>query len=262
MPLLLNCDLGENAQCPEQGLDDLVMPFIDQANIACGFHAGDHSLMRQTLLSAKHHNVSVGAHPSYPDSVGFGRRSMKLSALEIIALVKHQIRVLCDIAKDLEVPVTYVKPHGALYNDMMVNGHIRSAVMQAISESRQPIESRQPSEGRQPIESHKPLAFMLQATAEAETHRQEAQMFGIEVIFEAFADRCYNDDGNLLSRSIEGAVHSREKMLAQVQQLKNHGTVTTVGGHQLTLQADSLCVHGDNRESVNAVKEIRQLLNR
>jgi len=200
--------------------------------------------MKNTLLSAKRHNIAVGAHPSYPDTVGFGRRSIKLSPQEIIAIVKRQVAVLCDIAKDVKIPVTYVKPHGALYNDMMINGHIRSAVMQAISES------------------HKPLAFMLQATVDTETHRLEAQMFGIEVIFEAFADRCYNDDGSLLARSAEGAVHCRKKMLKQVEQLKNHGTVTTISGHQLALQADTLCVHGDNSEAVMAVEEIRQLLKR
>ena len=248
MPLLLNCDLGECPNAWETGLGDLVMPFIDQANIACGFHAGDHRLMKKTLLSAKQHNVAVGAHPSYPDTVGFGRRSMNLPPAEIIKLVQYQILALCEIAEALDIPVSYVKPHGALYNDMMTKGHLRSAIMQAIAESQE--------------QYNRPLAFMLQATAEAETHRQEAQMFGIEVIFEAFADRCYNDDGSLLSRSVEGAVHCREKMLEQVEQLKNHGTVTTIGGHQLALQANTLCVHGDNSESVKAIEEIRQLLKR
>ena len=102
---------------------------------------------------------------------------------------------------------------------------------------------------------------MLQATVDADIHRQEAQMFGLELIFEAFADRCYNDDGSLLSRSKPGAVHSREKMLKQVQQLNNHGTVITASGLELPVQADSLCVHGDNAEAVNAIAKIRQLIN-
>ncbi len=247
MALLLNCDLGECPEAQKTGLDDQVMPFIDQANIACGFHAGDHSLMKKTLLAAKQHNVAIGAHPSYPDSVGFGRRSMNLPPAEIIKLVQHQIRVLCEIAQTLDIPVSYVKPHGALYNDMMTNGHLRSAIMQAIADS-SAIQDQ-------------PLAFMLQATADAETHRQEAQMFGLEPIFEAFADRCYADDGSLLSRSKPGAVHSREKMLKQVQQLNNHGTVITASGLELPVQADSLCVHGDNAEAVNAIAKIRQLIN-
>lgn len=243
MSLLLNCDLGESFGAWKMGLDDQVMPFIDQANVACGFHAGDPIVMKRTLLSAKRHNVVVGAHPSYPDLAGFGRRSMNLPPIEIIAIVQYQIAALAGMANNIDTPITYVKPHGALYNDMMANGHIRSAVMQAIAES------------------HVPLAFMLQATPDAETHREEAKMFGLELMFEAFADRCYDDNGALLSRSKEGAVHSKEKMLAQVTQLKNDGSVTTVSGHRLELQADSLCVHGDNIDGVNAIEEIRQIIN-
>jgi UPF0271 protein len=243
MSLRLNCDLGESFGAWKMGLDDQVMPFIDQAHIACGFHAGDPIVIKNTLLSAKRHNVMVGAHPSYPDLAGFGRRSMKLPATEIIAIVEYQIAALAGMAENIDTPITYVKPHGALYNDMMANGHIRSAIMEAIAGS------------------HLPLAFMLQATPEAETHRQEAEMFGLEVMFEAFADRCYDDNGALLSRAKEGAVHSREKMLAQVAQLKNDSSVTTVSGHRLELQADSLCVHGDNLEGVSAIEEIRQLVN-
>ncbi|MBT5796326.1 MAG: LamB/YcsF family protein, partial [Porticoccaceae bacterium] len=135
-----------------------------------------------------------------------------------------------------------VKPHGALYNDMMVNGLVRSAVMQAVSSSPQP------------------LAFMLQATPDADIHRQEAAAFGLEVIFEAFADRCYADNGSLLSRKLPGAVHSREMMLEQVAQLDKSGTITTVSGHRLSIQADSICVHGDNADGVAAIEEVRQLL--
>ena len=242
MPLLLNCDLGESFGAWKMGLDDQVMPFIDQANIACGFHAGDPVVIKKTLLAAKRNNVQVGAHPSYPDISGFGRRSMKIPAVELIALLQYKIAALTGMASNLGIEVAYVKPHGALYNDMMADGHIRSAVMEAISEC------------------HQPLAFMLQATPDAETHRKEARAFGLEVLFEAFADRCYDDSGALLSRAKEGAVHSREKMLEQVIQLQQHGTVTTVSGHQLELQADSLCVHGDNMDGVNAIEKIRQLI--
>ncbi|MBT6106429.1 MAG: 5-oxoprolinase subunit PxpA [Porticoccaceae bacterium] len=242
MPLLLNCDLGESFGAWKMGLDDQVMPFIDQANIACGFHAGDPVVIKKTLLAAKRNNVQVGAHPSYPDISGFGRRSMKIPAVELIALLQYQIAALTGMASNLGIEVAYVKPHGALYNDMMADGHIRSAVMEAISEC------------------HQPLAFMLQATPDAETHREEARAFGLEVLFEAFADRCYDDSGALLSRAKEGAVHSREKMLEQIIQLQQHGTVTTVSGHQLELQADSLCVHGDNMDGVNAIEKIRQLI--
>ena len=242
MSLLLNCDLGESYGAWTMGLDDQVMPHIDQANIACGFHAGDALIMKKTLLAAKQNNVAVGAHPSYPDIVGFGRRSMKVAPAELIALLQYQIAALTGMADNLGIEVQYVKPHGALYNDMMADGHIRSAVMEAIAECQ------------------RPLKFMLQATPAAEAHLQEASAFGLEVLFEAFADRCYDDDGALLSRAKEGAVHNREKMLAQVQQLKQQGSVTTISGHCLELQADSLCVHGDNREGVKAIEQIRQLI--
>jgi UPF0271 protein len=224
------------------GLDDQVMPFIDQANIACGFHAGDPVVIKKTLLAAKRNNVVVGAHPSYPDINGFGRRSMNIPPVELIALLQYQIAALTGMASNLGVEVQYVKPHGALYNDMMADGHIRSAVMEAIAEC------------------HQPLAFMMQATPDAETHREEAKAFGLDLLFEAFADRCYDDNGALLSRAKEGAVHSKDKMLEQVIQLQQQGTVTTVNGHSLALQADSLCVHGDNLAGVQAIEEIRQLI--
>jgi UPF0271 protein len=242
MPLLLNCDLGESFGAWTMGLDDQVMPFIDQANIACGFHAGDPVVIKKALLAAKRNNVVVGAHPSYPDINGFGRRSMNIPPVELIALLQYQIAALTGMASNLGVEVQYVKPHGALYNDMMADGHIRSAVMEAIAEC------------------HQPLAFMMQATPDAETHREEAKAFGLDLLFEAFADRCYDDNGALLSRAKEGAVHSKDKMLEQVIQLQQQGTVTTVNGHSLALQADSLCVHGDNLAGVQAIEEIRQLI--
>jgi UPF0271 protein len=106
------------------------------------------------------------------------------------------------------------------------------------------------------------LAFMLQATQESDLHRQEANVFGLDLIFEVFADRCYADNGALLSRSLPGAVHTREKMLEQVKQLHEDGSITTVSGHHLPLDAHSICVHGDNAEGVSAIQDIRQLLNR
>ena len=242
MPLLLNCDLGESFGAWTMGLDDQVMPFIDQANIACGFHAGDPVVIKKALLAAKRNNVVVGAHPSYPDINGFGRRSMNIPPVELIALLQYQIAALTGMASNLGVEVQYVKPHGALYNDMMADGHIRSAVMEAIAEC------------------HQPLAFMMQATPDAETHREEAKAFGLDLLFEAFADRCYDDNGALLSRAKEGAVYSKDKMLEQVIQLQQQGTVTTVSGHSLPLQADSLCVHGDNLAGVQVIEEIRQLI--
>jgi len=238
----LNCDLGESFGNWTMGLDAQVMPHIDQANIACGFHAGDPLVMQQTLELAKQHGVSIGAHPSYPDLVGFGRRSLNCSVEEIIALVKYQIAAIDGVAQSLGLSLEYVKPHGALYNDMMVNEKVREAIIIAIATY------------------HKPLKLMLQVTPNIDQHKVQAQQHGVSVLAEVFADRCYDDDGKLLARTKAGAVHNKEKMLAQVKQLKEQGTVTTVSGKTLTLIADSLCVHGDNIAGVQAIEAIRELI--
>jgi UPF0271 protein len=240
--MLLNCDLGESYGSWTMGLDAEVMPHIDQANIACGFHGGDPLTMRRTLALAAEHGVRIGAHPAYPDLVGFGRRPMNLSADEIIANLHYQVAALEGMANSQQLELEYVKPHGALYNDMMAKQEVRQAIMQAVASY------------------HKPLSLMLQATPEAGQHRQEAEEFGLSLQFEAFADRCYDDDGKLLSRSKPGAVHDRGRMLVQVEQLQRDGTVTTVSGHVIKLQADTLCVHGDNLEGVQAIQAIRALV--
>jgi len=238
----LNCDLGESLGSWTMGLDEKVMPHIDQANIACGFHAGDPLVMQKTLALAKENNVSVGAHPGYPDLVGFGRRSMNCSTEELIALVMYQVAAIDGVAKSIGIELAYVKPHGALYNDMMVKKDVRDAILCALSRY------------------HRPLKLMLQATPNIEEHRAEAKQYNIEILSEAFADRCYDDDGKLLARTKPGAVHNKAQMLAQVKQLKEHGCVTSVSGNILTLNADSLCVHGDNIEGVQAIESIRELI--
>ena len=242
--LLLNSDLGESFGSWTIGRDEAVMPHIDQANIACGFHAGDPLVLQKTLALAKLNKVMPGAHPGYPDLVGFGRRSMNCSDDEIHSMVSYQIAAIDGMAKNQGLDLAYVKPHGALYNDMMAKQSVRAAIMRAVSDY------------------HRPLHLMLQATPEADTHRAEAAALGLELWFEAFADRCYDDDGKLLARSRPGAVHSREKMLAQVEQICQQGTVTTVSGHTLKLAPDTLCVHGDNEAGVAAIIEIRNIIHR
>lgn len=240
--MLLNCDLGESYGSWTMAMDTQVMPHIDQASIACGFHAGDPLVMRATLELAAEHGVSVGAHPAYPDLVGFGRRSMALSPREIIASIHYQVAALEGMALVAGLSISYIKPHGALYNDMMTDTAVRSAILEAVATY------------------HRPLALMLQATAAREQHQAEARAMAVDLLFEAFADRCYDDDGSLLSRRKPGALHSRDLMLQQVQQLKAEGCVTTVSGHQLPLLVDSLCVHGDNPEGVQAIRDIRALM--
>ncbi len=240
--MLLNCDLGESYGSWTMGLDEEVMPHLDQANVACGFHGGDPLTMEKTLQLAARHKVSVGAHPAYPDLVGFGRRSMALSADELRSTLHYQIAALDGMAAINGTQIDYVKPHGALYNDMMAKAEVRGVVMDAIARY------------------SRPLRLMLQATAEAELYQQEASEVGIELWFEAFADRCYDDDGRLLSRRKPGAVHDHERMMKQVEELVRDQTVTTVSGNRLPLAVDTLCVHGDNAAGVQAIREIRALI--
>ncbi|WP_149980399.1 5-oxoprolinase subunit PxpA [Pseudoalteromonas rhizosphaerae] len=237
----LNCDLGESFGAWQMGLDEEVMPHIDMANIACGFHGGDSDVLARTLMLAKQHNVIIGAHPSYPDKQGFGRRSMALTPQELSNCLHYQIAAIEGMAKVQGLTLEYVKPHGALYNDMMADKTILTTVMQAVASY--------PS----------PLKLMLLATAKAEQHQQLAQKYHLELILEAFADRQYTDDGQLVSRKIAGSVHDKPALIAQVKQLLATGCVTTQSGKQLPLHADSLCVHGDNAAGIALIQEIKAL---
>ena len=242
MDLLLNCDLGEVPNSDNLTIESQVMPHIDLANIACGFHAGDLSLMNKTLLLAKKSMVAVGAHPSYPDKFNFGRQSMTMSATDLMACLKYQIGSLEKVASNNDICISYVKPHGALYNDMMTNGHLRSAVMAAIADSKACS------------------SLMLQATADADIHQQEANAFGLDLYLEVFADRAYQDNGTLVPRHQSGSMLNSKGMLAQVKQLKQDGSVTTINGNRLSLNANTLCVHGDNPEAVAQICQIKAIL--
>ncbi|TNF07509.1 MAG: LamB/YcsF family protein [Gammaproteobacteria bacterium] len=242
MPLWLNADLGEGAGGIDLDVDAAVMPHIHQANIACGFHAGDQMSMRRTLQLASQHGVMIGAHPGYRDLEGFGRRSMSHTPEEIAALLHYQIAALDGMARSLGMELEYVKPHGALYNDMMRHEPVRRAVMEAVASF------------------YQPLHLMIQATPQAEKHRQEAEQMGVPLWLEAFADRCYEDNGLLVPRTQPGAVHSREQTLAQVASLVEKGEIITAGGLRLPLAADTICVHGDNPDSIRVIRELRQLV--
>ena len=244
--MLLNCDLGESYGSWTIGNDAKAMAHINQANIACGFHAGDPLIMQTTLRSAKAHGVMVGAHPAYPDLVGFGRRSMNCSSAEIVAFMHYQIAAIDGMATCEGTKLAYVKPHGALYNDMMSKDAVRQSIMQAVSHYN--------------TAHNKQLKLMLQSTTQASSHQAEATALGLELYFEAFADRGYEDDGRLMARSKTGAVLDHSHMMQQVAQLLSQGTITSTNGVCLNLQVDSLCVHGDNQAGIDAIKDIRALI--
>jgi UPF0271 protein len=243
----LNCDLGESFGAWSMPVESAIMAEIDQANIACGFHAGDPLVMKQAILSAKQHDVAIGAHPAYPDLQGFGRRSMAIAADELKAMIQYQVSALSGMAKVCGANVSYVKPHGALYNDMMKDTAVMRTVMQSIAEiNMQSLDST--------------LALMVQATSHNAALKDAAQEWGLPLYFEAFSDRRYTDEGLLQSRLLEGAVLSESDALLQAKQLISSGTVTTASGATLAIEADSLCVHGDTKGAVNIAKKIRTFL--
>jgi len=241
--LLLNCDMGESFGSWNMGLDEQVMPLVDMANVACGFHASDPVTMTRTVLLAKHAGTHIGAHPSYPDLVGFGRRSMQCHPQEVVAMVQYQTGALAGIAKAQGVRLHYVKPHGALYNDMMKDHGILRAVLEGVTRY-------DPS-----------LPLMLMATADNTGAQAVADEFGASLLFEAFADRAYDARGFLVPRQVAGSVyHDETRIIEQSLRLAQEGRVLTLEGETVDLQADTLCVHGDNAESVSAVRKIREAL--
>lgn len=241
--MLLNCDLGESFGAWKMGLDDLAMQHIDLANVACGFHAGDADVIADTLLLVKKNKVTLGAHPSYPDKQGFGRRSMSLSPRELQNCLHYQIAALDGMAAIHGISVAYVKPHGALYNDMMANAAIFKTVLSALALY------------------PKRLKLMLLATKQQSQHQNIACEFGIDLLFEAFADRLYQDNGFLTPRSNPKAVHNKSSIMSQVSELLTSKSVTTDTGKSLPIKADTLCVHGDNQDSIDVIKEIKNLIN-
>ena len=242
--LLLNADMGESYGPWVMGLDHEVMPHVDLANVACGFHASDPDVMRTTVRLAKQHGVRVGAHPAYPDMVGFGRRSLACSAEEVENLVLYQLGALAGMCRAEGLEVSYVKPHGALYNDMARDPEIMTAVMRAILA----------------FDSRLPLMTLATRDTSVATHLAREQ--GVSLWFEAFADRAYDGEGRLVSRREPGAVHHDPAVIVdQAVRIASGRPLTASDGSELGLAADALCVHGDNPESIAAVRAIRQALN-
>ncbi|OZB11092.1 MAG: hypothetical protein B7X58_12615 [Marinobacter sp. 34-60-7] len=241
--LLLNADMGESFGPWVMGLDEQVMPHVDLANVACGFHASDPHVMRRTVRLAKEHDVRVGAHPSYPDLVGFGRRSVACSPAEVEDLIVYQLGALSAFCQAEGTRVHYVKPHGALYNDMVRQPDLFEAVVRA-------IHSVNPE-----------LPLMTMAARDTSMEREIAERFGLTLWFEAFADRAYDAAGRLVPRREPGAVHDDHRViLEQAIRIARRQPLIASDGSELILDADTLCVHGDNDESIAAIANIRKAI--
>jgi len=239
----INCDLGESFGSWQMGQDAQLMPYIDMANIACGFHASDPQTMQQTIALAEQHNLSIGAHPSYPDLVGFGRRSMKIAPVELQALLQYQISALQGMAALQGLDVTYVKPHGALYNDMMKDLELFRTICQSVAAFSQN------------------LVLVIQALPDNDRFIEIANTFELTLKFEAFADRNYQDNGLLVPRSQPNAVINDLSLIKhRCQELQNTGTIYSVNNKPLKMQVDTLCVHGDHANAIEVARTVRQNL--
>ncbi len=239
----LNCDLGESYGSWVTGMDEAVMPFVDMANIACGFHASDPDVMAKTIQSAVKHGVTIGAHPGYDDKKGFGRRSIPHTHDELKNLLAYQVGAMIGMCQLYGAKVEYIKPHGALYNDMMSNEAVYKAIVESISLAGFGV----------------PL--MILAKVDNQKYQAIADEAGVSLLFEAFADRAYTNEGTLSSRTLPGSVHHDPQLIIdQVEQLVTKGTVTTIDGNELSLKADTICVHGDNPESIKTVQLLRKVI--
>jgi UPF0271 protein len=234
----LNSDLGESYSAWTMGDDAAMLSIVSSANVACGFHAGDPIGILKTVRAAAEKGVSVGAHVSYPDRVGFGRRDMDVTSAELIADVIYQIGALKGIAAAAGVTVGYVKPHGALYNRIAYDPKQGQAVIDA-------IKAVDPS-----------LVLMGLANAPILNLAREA---GLAVVAEAFADRAYAPDGQLVSRREPGAVlHDAQLIARRMLQLAHESTLEAIDGSTIKIDAQSICVHGDNPSAVAIAREIRR----
>ena len=233
----LNCDLGESFGNYTCGLDAEVIPHISSANVACGFHASDPLVMMKTVALAKQYGVSVGAHPGYPDLVGFGRRNMTVSPVELKAMVQYQIGALQAFCKAQGTVLQHVKPHGAMYNMAAKDRKLADAICEAIAE----VDSSLILLGLSGSQ-------MLEAAKET----------GLPWTSEVFADRAYEDDGSLTPRALPGSVITdEEEAIARVLQMVQEGTVTARSGKTIPIQADSICLHGDGVKAVEFARRIR-----
>jgi len=239
----LNCDMGESYGAYTLGMDAEIIRFISSANIACGFHAGDPLVMDRTVKLAADHGVGVGAHPGFPDRMGFGRRNMDCSADEIRNYLIYQIGALQAFCSARSVKMRHVKPHGALYNMAVANEPLVRAIAQAISL----------------VDGN--LVMVALAGKHAWRMAKIAGEEGVGMIFEAFPDRAYTPEGTLVSRKQPGAViHDPGEAAERALRMATEGVVIAVDGTPVPISVDTLCVHGDNPAAVALARTIRTRL--
>jgi len=239
----LNSDVGESFGAYKIGLDEEVIPLISSANIACGFHAGDPTVMRHTIALAKEHGVAPGAHPGFPDLLGFGRRNMDVTPEEIRDYATYQIGALQAFSASQGMKLQHVKAHGALYNMAFQDIRIWEAIAEVISKL------------------DKELILVAIAGPKGDKLKEIGRQYGIRIAFEFFADRAYNSDGSLVSRREPGAIiEDHEQAADRVLKMVIERKISAVDGTEIDVIADTICVHGDNPAAVRLAKQIRETL--
>ena len=240
--LVINCDMGESYGPWIMGADEQLMPFIDWANIACGQHASDPETMQATIALAQRYDVAIGAHPGYPDRVGFGRRPFPLHGAALQASLWHQIGALAGQCQAVGLQLNHIKPHGALYNKMMQDEGTLRCVLQAVAA----------------FDAQLPMVVQAQAQAANAALQDIASEYSVRLWFEAFADRAYLPNGQLSPRNHPDAVYQEPaRIVQQARSLMQHGQLLSSAGEALSLAADTLCFHGDNPACLAALQQLR-----
>ena len=238
MEININCDLGESSKLHSTENDPLLLKIVNSANIACGYHAGDKPTMEKTIEISKENNVSIGAHPSFYDPENFGRKRLNLPSSEITKLVINQIKILSDVANKTGMKVTHVKPHGALNNMACENYDLAKVISESI------------------IQVNKELIFLVPTGSQME---KAGKKLGMKVAVEIFADRNYEDDGNLVSRSKDNAlIVDPEIAKKHVIKMVQNQAINCYSGKQVPCEIDAICVHGDGSSAVNTAKQIKE----
>lgn len=236
----LNSDLGESFGRYTIGSDDRIIPLITSANIACGFHASDPVVMMKTVNMVKKAGTGAGAHPGYPDLMGFGRRNMNVSHEEAKAYTLYQISALGGMCKAAGVKLSHVKPHGAMYNMAGKDYELSKAICEAIKE-------------------YDPSLIVMGLAGSQMV--KAARDMGLKTAEEVFADRAYEEDGSLVARSKPGAmIEDEEEAIARVVRMIKEGKVQAITGNDIDIKADSVCVHGDGEKALLFVEKIRKAL--
>lgn len=236
----LNCDMGESFGAWKMGNDAGIMPYISSANIACGFHGGDPPTIRQTVDLALKHGVAIGAHPSFPDLQGFGRRTMHLSPDEVLDAVLYQVSAVKGICEAMGGRLHHVKPHGALYNQAARDPALSEAIAKAVSSIDNGL-----------------ILYGLSGSLLV----GEADKAGLRTSSEVFADRTYLDDGSLAPRSRSDAlIEDPSQAASRALRMVVSGNIDSVDGNEVKLRAETICIHGDGKNALAFARSIRETL--